>query len=71
MFMELTLLVCSIVHGATCKETALTFADEGQMATPYGCALGGMHRIVEWQQQHPNWSVKRWGCGPAGRVARI
>jgi hypothetical protein len=68
--MQLTLLVCSILHGAQCRETHLTYADEGQFATPYGCAIGGMHRVAEWSEAHPNWSVTRWRCEPAGRYAR-
>lgn len=68
---ELVMTVCSIVHGASCHEAKLTFVDEGQFATPYGCLIGGMHHIVEWSEAHPNWSVARWQCGQAGRFAKI
>lgn len=68
--MQLTLMVCSILHGATCRETHMTFADEGQFITPYGCMIGGIHRVAEWSALHPNWSVARWHCERAGRFAR-
>lgn len=62
--------VCSILHGATCKEAELVFADEGQSRTPYACLIGGMMEVSKWQVEHPNWRVASWKCGRAGVYAR-
>jgi hypothetical protein len=63
LMFTVTMMVCSILHGATCKTAELTFADEGQAATPYGCMIGGMMQVAKWSTEHPNWSVQGWKCG--------
>lgn len=68
---EIALTVCSILHGAACHDERLTFADEGQMITPYACMIGGLSEIAKWSEAHPNWTVSRWRCGEAGRIANI
>lgn len=64
------LTICSVVQGATCKQAELTYADENQAATPYGCMIGGMIEVSKWQASHPNWRVHRWQCGRAGMYAK-
>ena len=68
---EIILTACSILHGAQCKYVPLSFADEGQLATPYGCMIGGMNVAAKWASDNPNWTVSRWKCGEAGRIANI
>ena len=67
---EIALTVCSILHGAQCRDVALNFEDQGQAATPYACMFGGQNEIAKWLQEHPNWQVARWKCGPAGREGK-
>jgi hypothetical protein len=59
----ITMMVCSILHGASCKTAEITFVDEGQGATPYGCMIGGMFQVAKWGAEHPNWSIHGWRCG--------
>lgn len=64
---ELVLTVCSILHGAKCKEVVLTFEDHGQLIMPTACALGAMMEIVKWNESNPNWQVVRFKCASAGK----
>jgi hypothetical protein len=57
------LLACSILHGATCQTKEITFVDEGQSNTPYGCMIGGQQQAAKWASENPNWSVQGWRCG--------
>lgn len=57
---------CSILHGARCQERYLAFEDTGQTRTPYGCMIGGMFAVSEWQTHNPNWRVHAWRCARAG-----
>lgn len=66
----ITMTICSVLHGATCKNAELTYADEGQAATPYACMVGGMIEIAKWQETHPNWRVVHWKCGRPGMYAK-
>lgn len=67
---QITMTICSILHGATCKEAELLYVDEGQSMMPYACMIGGMIELAKWSEAHPNWTVSRWKCGKAGQYAK-
>lgn len=58
---EIVFAVCSILHGAQCREERLTFMAE--TVTPHQCMLFGQHEMAKWQEGHPNWQITRWRCG--------
>lgn len=64
-------MACSIVNGGGCREMEISFANDGQFATPYGCAIGGMMRLAEWKNEHPNHTVGRYKCERTGKYARL
>lgn len=66
---EIVLAVCSILHGAQCKEERLTYMAES--FTPHQCMLYGQHEIAKWAEGHPNWRVHRWTCGQVRQTAKI
>ncbi len=65
-FTELLIVACSILQGAQCREVSLTFQDVSVMT----CAMAGMPIVAQWASEHPNWSVARWKCRPAGLYAK-
>jgi hypothetical protein len=63
----LALLVCSILHdGGRCREVELQFADLSVLT----CTMAAMPIAAQWATEHPNWSVRRWQCRPAGIYAK-
>lgn len=66
---ELTMTICSILHGASCRTETLTYMAES--VTPFACMRYGQPEIAKWAETHPNWSVAKWRCGPAREVAKI
>ena len=68
---QIVLTVCSILHGASCKEVALASADEN--ATQISCQMGviGMAEAAKWVSEHPNYSLQRWHCQIAGLTANL
>lgn len=65
---ELVMTICSILHGAQCREERLPFLAE--RVSVIECALYGQIEMARWQAGHPNWSVARWRCQPAGLQAK-
>lgn len=68
---ELVLTVCLAGELTTCKTVKLPFVNEGQLVTPYSCAMGAMPEIAKWSEAHPQWRVTRWTCGIAGQSGDI
>lgn len=71
VMIELILTVCLATDSATCKVVRLPYVNEGQLVTPYSCAMGAMPEIAKWSEEHPQWKVTRWACGVAGKNADI
>lgn len=69
--LEIALTICSINLAGTCKDVALSYADEGQLSTPHACMMQAQGEIAKWHEAHPNWQIKKWTCAPAGRFAKI
>jgi hypothetical protein len=67
---EIVISVCSILHSGACRDVHLTFL-EPIAVTPYACFATGMFEVTKWSEANPNWIVKRWSCGEAGRMAKI
>lgn len=64
---ELIFTACSIVQGAHCREVSLVYSDISLIT----CATQAQQPIADWMLTHPNWTVSRWQCRPAGQYARI
>jgi hypothetical protein len=65
---EILFSVCHVTDPARCKEERLSFLAES--VSPHQCMTVGLLEIAKWSEAHPNWWVRRWTCGPAGRVAK-
>jgi hypothetical protein len=66
---ELVVAVCMIDQPATCKDVHLSF--EAQGVSTHQCLMQGQFEMAKWIGEHPDWSVHRWKCQPAGQVAKI
>jgi hypothetical protein len=66
---ELVVTVCSILHGAHCREVSLTFAELSLMQCQIG--VGAQMQIMEWGRAHPNWRVERYRCQIPGTFAKL
>lgn len=63
---ELVITVCSILHGAQCSDKTLVFQDVSLLT----CMVSAQPVIAEWQNVHPNYSVRNWQCRNAGQFAK-
>lgn len=59
---ELVLTICSILHGAQCRDEKMLFMADS--ATPWACMRYGQPAVAEWIAAHPNWGVAKWTCRP-------
>jgi hypothetical protein len=63
---ELAFTICSIVEGAKCREQSLVFSDVSLIT----CMVGAQPQLAMWAEQHPNWTISKWHCRPAGLYAK-
>lgn len=59
---ELMLVVCLANSPTSCHQERPAFQMPFEHAL--ACMREGMFRVVEWQNQHPGWEVRRWSCRP-------
>jgi hypothetical protein len=67
--LELILTTCLLEDHSRCKDVSLTYMSES--TTPMQCMMMSPAEIAKWQEGHPKWFAKKWGCRPAGRFAKI
>lgn len=65
--LELVLTVCSLVHGAACRD--LNTIPLGQ-ASMIACVFASQIEGAKWVQDHPNFYIARATCQPANSVAK-
>lgn len=58
---ELVLLACLLKEPSRCEQHYVPTAETMSVA---GCAIAGQFHIARWCQEHPEWVVRRWACGP-------
>ena len=66
---EVVALVCSMQAPLQCKDIHLSFAADS--VTPQQCMMYGQFELAKWTVGHPNWQIRKWSCGRAGRYAKI
>jgi hypothetical protein len=66
---EVVALVCSMQAPLRCKDVHLSFAADS--VTPQQCMMYGQMELAKWTVGHPNWQIRKWSCGRAGRYAKI
>lgn len=66
---ELVFTVCSVVVGASCRETNPIPLQEHVGAI--GCLIASQVEGAKWSESHPNFYVARYTCQPAKTYARI
>ena len=59
---ELVVLACLLTQPRYCEEFHVPFL---QPTVAFPC-LGKQptSEVVQWAIEHPDWSIKRWTCGP-------
>lgn len=55
---EFWIIACLMSRPAECKTERLPWD-----GTEISCNSQMMLTVAEWQNQHPKWRAKRWGCG--------
>ena len=54
---KLTILACSILHGAECREFSAVH-DVSLMI----CVTRAQPQLAKWQRSHPNWKIAKYTC---------
>ena len=58
---ELVLIVCSLLNPQECSVRQPAF--ESVYGSLRACVVQGQLLAVRWEQENPNWEVRRWTCG--------
>jgi hypothetical protein len=58
--LDLVIAACLAISGE-CRDFHLLY--DPRDVSLMMCVAGGQVEIVDWQQSHPSWTVKRWRCG--------
>jgi hypothetical protein len=66
--LELVLTVCSIVSGASCRDSQIPLQPEVGMM---GCLIGAQVEGAKYVDAHPNFYITRYTCRPARMFAKI
>jgi len=66
---EIVVSVCLVQEPGQCKDVTLNFMAEN--VTPRECMFVGQTEIAKWTEGHPGWSIQKWTCAPAGRIAKV
>ncbi|WP_207102579.1 hypothetical protein [Paracoccus shandongensis] len=61
---ELLISAC-LTTGPVCKDFSLLF--DGREVSLMTCTISGQAALAPWQQDHPEWQVRRWLCRHADR----
>ena len=56
---ELLIIACLMSAPTTCEEFILPFDRPIGMR---GCMFEAQFRLVRWQEDWPDWMIKRWRC---------
>ena len=65
---EVVAMVCFITEPTKCKDVHLSFAI--QSITPQQCMMFGQVELAKWTLGNPNWIIRKFSCGPAGRFIK-
>jgi hypothetical protein len=60
--LTIVISACLVADPKSCKDYTLPV--DGDMDTVQ-CALIAPPFLANWQETHPQWTVKRWKCQPA------
>ena len=66
---EIVVTICSILHGASCKEVSLVYSDLSLMQCQIGIAA--QMEIAKWNEGHPNWRIEKYHCQNSGEFAKL
>ena len=67
--LAIVMTVCALGIGDNCRDVRLNF--EAENATPMQCALYGQVEMAKWVDEHPNFAIRKWRCGPPDTFAKI
>jgi len=65
---EVVAMVCFISDPNKCKDVHLSFV--AQSITPQQCMMYGQMELAKWTEGNPNWTIRKFTCGRAGRFAK-
>jgi hypothetical protein len=58
------LSVCLLSDPGVCRDETIPL-DSGISAA--NCMIKAPPHVARWSEEHPQWGVVRWRCGPSGR----
>lgn len=66
---EIIFSVCLAAQPQQCREERLSFFQAS--VTPRQCMMMGQIEVAKWMDGHPNYTLQKWKCQPAGQMAKI
>jgi hypothetical protein len=57
---ELLILACLAANPAKCETFNVPFAEPMSLVH---CMYAGQLQALNWAEQHPGWTIRRWNCG--------
>jgi hypothetical protein len=58
---ELVLIACLSKQPEHCEQY---YVPTEPRLTMIECVVSGQIQLVQWHQDHPDWVIRRWICGP-------
>jgi len=68
MLYEITMAVCSILHGG-CHAEVLK-VEVAQSVIPYEQMKYVQFEMAKWSADNPEWSIAKWALHPMSRIAK-
>lgn len=65
---EVVIHACLALQPAMCVAAPLTFVENS--VSTFACLMYGQLEIAKWRETHPDYVIKGWKCGIAGRYAK-
>jgi hypothetical protein len=57
--------VCLLSDPTVCRDQTIALSSE--VSTAARCVMTAPPHVAQWSEEHPEWRVVRWRCGPANR----
>ena len=55
---------CLLRDPGICRDQIVRLSSE---VSPVRCMVAAPPHVARWSEEHPEWRVVRWRCGPSGR----
>ena len=56
---------CLLSDPGVCRDLTIPLSTD--VSSPVSCMMTAPPHLAQWSEEHPEWRVVRWRCGPSNR----